>query len=110
MYNQEWNRLFIDLGKKVEIVRNTVVQQQDDYANEIELEKLLKPKLYSFPDWDSPVAVFDFEDLEDMEKMLVLCVRKAPGEEYRDEDVCYVWTGPEFDIVDHVDSTELNEN
>jgi hypothetical protein len=40
------------------------------------MEKLLKPKLYSFPEWDSPVAVFDFEDLESTEMMHVLCVRK----------------------------------
>ena len=26
MHNPEWNRLFIDLGKKNEVVRNTVVQ------------------------------------------------------------------------------------
>ena len=86
------------------------MQQQDDYANEIELEKLLKPKLYSFPDWDTPVAVFDFEDLENTESLLVLCVRKDQGEEYREENVCYVWTGPDFDISDHADSTQLNEN
>lgn len=54
--------------------------------------------------------MFDFEDLENTETMLVLCVRKDLGEEYRDENVCYVWVGPDFDIMDHADSTDLNEN
>ena len=93
MYNPEWNRLFIDLGKKQEVVRNTVVQQQDDYAIEIAQEKLLKPKLYTFPAWDAPLGVFEEEELDNFENMFVLCVRKDPGAEYRDEDVCYVWVG-----------------
>lgn len=89
-----------------------MVQQQDDYANEIESEKLLKPKLFNYPDWDSPVAVFDFEDLENTDSMLVLCVRKDQGSEYRSEHVCYVWTGQDFDIMDHDEDsrTEFNES
>lgn len=51
----------------------------------------MKPKLFTFPEWDSPVAVFDFEELENEESMLVLCVKKAEQMENRDEHVCYVW-------------------
>ena len=109
-HQKEWNHLFIDLGQKKDVVRNTVVQQQDDYANEIELEKLLKPKLYSFPEWDSPVAVFDFEDLESTEMMHVLCVRKDQEQEFREDHVCYVWNGPDFDISQHDQTSNLNQN
>ena len=56
------------------------------------------------------MAVFDFEDLENTESMLVLCVRKSPGEQYRDEDVCYVWKGQDFDIEEYADSAEMDEN
>ena len=68
----------------------------DEYKDEVQQEKQIKPKLYTYPEWDSPVAVFDFEDLENEEAMLVLCVRKAEDMEYRDEHVCYVWSGPAF--------------
>ena len=54
--------------------------------------------------------MFDFEDLENTEAMLVLCVRKAPGEEFREEDACYVWSGPDFDPSDFPESAELDEN
>lgn len=82
----------------------------DNYKDEVVQEKWLKPKLYNYPETDSPVAVFDFEDLENTEAMLVLCVRKADGEEYREEDVCYVWTGPDFDASDFSDSTDMDVN
>lgn len=91
-------------------MRNTVVQQQDDYAIEIAQEKLLKPKLYTFPAWDAPLGVFEEEELDNFENMLVLCVRKDPGAEYRDEDVCYVWVGQEFNLMEHADTTDLTEN
>ena len=87
-----------------------MVQQMDQYRDQVDQEKWLKPKLFSYPEWDSPVAVFDFEDLENTESMLVLCVRKSPGEEYRDEDVCYVWKGQDFDMEEYADSAEMDEN
>lgn len=73
-------------------------------------EKLLKPKLFNYPDWDSPVAVFDFEDLENTESMLVLCVRQAEDLEFREQHVCYVWKGPDFDVRDHEQSATFSES
>ena len=70
----------------------------------------MKPKLFNYPDIKSPIAVFDFEELENTEAMLVLCVRKDEGEEYRDEHVCYVWVGPDFAISDYEESESLDEN
>ena len=88
---KEHSHLYIDLVLKKEGVRNTVAAQMDNYHDELQQEKLLKPKLFTYPDVDSPIAVFDFEELENTENMLVLCVRKDAGEEYRDDHVCYVW-------------------
>lgn len=48
----------------------------DSYQEDLVQEKHLKPKLSTYPDWSSPIAVFDFEDLENVENLLVLCVRK----------------------------------
>ena len=61
------------------------------YKDEVVQEKIMKPMLFTYPDWDSPVAVFDFEDLENTEAMLVLCVRKDETKEYREAHACYVW-------------------
>ena len=82
----------------------------DDYKDEIQREKLLKPKLFQYPDWSSPSGVFDYEELENTENMLVLCVRQDVGEEYRDEHTCYVWKGPEFDASEHEESAQMDEN
>ena len=82
----------------------------EDYTDSLEQEKLLKPKLYTYPDVNSPIAVFDFEELENTENMLVLCVRKDQGEEYRDDHVCYVWQGPDFDLLEWSESANMNEN
>ena len=47
----------------------------DEYEDQLQEEKIYKPKLYTYPDWEKPVAVFDFEELENEDTMLVLCVR-----------------------------------
>ena len=95
------------LAKKT-AVRHTIVAQMDEYKDEVQQEKALKPKLFNYPDVDSPVAVFDFEELENSEAMLVLCVRQAPDEEYRSEHVAYVWTGPDFNLADYPESEHLD--
>ncbi len=86
------------------------MKQMDNYKDEVQAEKLLKPKLYTYPEWDSPVAVFDFEELENEEALLVLCVRKASGEEYREEETCYVWAGPEFLLENYEEGSVMDEN
>ena len=82
----------------------------DNYKDIVQQEKLLKPKLYTYPEWDQPVAVFDFEELENEEALLVLCVRKADDEEYREEETCYVWVGPDFDIDHYEESANMDLN
>jgi len=39
------------------------------------MEQSLKPKLYYYPETEKPTAIFDFEELENHEAMLVLCVK-----------------------------------
>ena len=72
-------------------------------------EQSLKPKLFNYPEWDSPIAVFDFEELENEDALLVLCVRKEAGNEHRADHVAYVWTGPDFAAEDHDTEFSVHE-
>jgi hypothetical protein len=50
-----------------------------NYREEVDNEKQYKPRLYTYPDHQQSSTVFDFDDLQD-EQMLVLCVRANPSE------------------------------
>lgn len=65
------------MQKTKEVV--TVARQMDEYKQQLEDEKKYKPKVFYYPEWDQPMAVFDFEDLENEDSMLILCVRKQAG-------------------------------
>ena len=78
----------------------------EEYKDQVQQEKDLKPKLFNYPEWDTPIAVFDFEELENEEALLVLCVRQQPDMEFREDHMAYVWTGPTFRAEDH--DTELS--
>jgi len=89
----------------------SVVKQVEMYENELVKEKLLKPKKYEYPDHDQPTAIFDFEDLENEEAMLVLCVRADPEDTsgFKQQHSCFVWRGPDFDIESHPENASLSE-
>lgn len=58
----------------------------------------MKPKLYSYPNWNESSTVFDYDDLVE-DCFLVLCVRAQilePGHEH-DQHKVFVWKGNEFD-------------
>jgi hypothetical protein len=55
--------------------KKTVVSQMNEYQEAISLEKFLKPKLYFYPSCDQPSTVFDFDDLDSEDALLVLCSR-----------------------------------
>lgn len=58
----------------------------------------MKPKLYTYPNWNESPTVFDYDDLIE-DSFLVLCVRAnvgEPGHEL-DQHKVYVWKGNEFD-------------
>ena len=69
-----------------------------DYQNSVIQENKMKPRLYTYPNWNESTTVFDFEDLTE-ENLLILCVRAqigVPGHEH-DQHTVFIWRGPEFD-------------
>ena len=70
----------------------------DEYEDIVAEEKLYKVKLFQYPDWEKPSAIFDFEDLENEEVLLVLCAKAKPGDEMRQDDNVFVWHGCEHDV------------
>ena len=64
-----------------------------DYRDIVDEEQKMKPRLFSYPNWNESNTVFDFEDLNE-EEMLVLCVRaQYAGDNHK----VFIWKGPEFD-------------
>lgn len=55
--------------------------------------------MFQYPDWQKPSAIFDFEDIENDEVLLVLCARAKPDDTNRSEDICFVWHGSEHDVT-----------
>jgi hypothetical protein len=69
----------------------------------------MKPRLFTYPNWNESGTVFDFEDLQE-DQVLVLCVRAlvgVPGHEL-DQHKAFVWRGPEFD-ADEEDVISVDE-
>ena len=68
-----------------------------DYKDIVEEEQKLKPKLYTFPNWEEGCAVFDFEELMG-ENLLLLCVKAThdPDQAKSDRHRVYIWRGAEF--------------
>jgi hypothetical protein len=74
------------------------VTQIDAYNRQCSEEQQMKPKLYSYPNWNESSTVFDYDDLVE-DCFLVLCVRAQilePGHEH-DQHKVFVWKGNEFD-------------
>ena len=44
------------------------------YRDDVIEEHKMKPKLYTYPNWNESITVFDFEDLQE-DGLLILCVR-----------------------------------
>ena len=61
----------------------------------------MKPRMYTYPNWNESSTVFDFDDLQE-ENLIVLCIRAnvgEPGQEH-DQHKVYIWKGCEFDEED----------
>ena len=67
-----------------------------NYKDEVGKEQLYKPRLYTYPDFSKSSTVFDDDDLQNEDALLVLCVRAHPEKDI-DEDTVFVWRGHEFD-------------
>jgi hypothetical protein len=76
----------------------TATKEIEEYREQLAEESLYKPKLFAYPDLKHPSTIFDFEDIENEEQFLVLCVRAKPGDQSRTEDTCYVWHGTEHEV------------
>lgn len=64
----------------------------------VEEAQKMKPRFYTYPNWNESQTVFDFEDLLE-DALIILCVRAnhgEPGHEH-DQHKAFVWTGPDFD-------------
>lgn len=70
----------------------------NDYDNMLIEEQLYKAKLFQYPDWEQPSAIFDYEDLENDEVLQVLCARAKPDDEFRQENVAFIWHGAEHEV------------
>mmetsp|Transcript_1943 Transcript_1943/g.3364 ORF Transcript_1943/g.3364 Transcript_1943/m.3364 type:complete len:165 (+) Transcript_1943:2675-3169(+) len=95
---QEWNLILIDLENNEFVKQAPLVHQMQDYRDIVQEEHKMKPKLYSYPNWNESMTVFDFEDLQE-DAMLVLCVRAqigVAGHEH-DQHKVFIWKGNEFD-------------
>ena len=76
----------------------------EEYADDVEQEKIYKVKLYTYPDYKVPIGIFDEDELQNVESMMVLCVRAHPDDDYRLEHTSYVWRGPNFEISKFTDN------
>lgn len=45
-----------------------------DYKDSVAEENKMKPRLYTYPNWNESTTVFDYEDLT-VESFLILCIR-----------------------------------
>ena len=61
----------------------TVVKQKDEYEDLLAEENIYEPKLFTYPDHKVPSAVFEYDDLDNEESLLVLCARAKPDDENR---------------------------
>ena len=66
------------------------------YKDEVSKEQHFKPRLYTYPDFSKSNTVFDDDDLQQGDALLVLCVRAQPEKDI-EEDTVFVWRGPDFD-------------
>jgi hypothetical protein len=59
-----WNYWFPNLDSNDTVASIPVVQQIEDYNEEIKEEKKTKPRMFTYPDTDISSAVFDEDDLD----------------------------------------------
>lgn len=88
-----WDLWFPNLEHSEGFSNVPMVQQIDDYNEEIKIEKNLKPRMFTYPDKDASSAVFDEEDLE-YDDFNVICVRARKPEE---PNIIYIYEGESFE-------------
>lgn len=88
-----WNYWFPSLDNSDPISNIPMVQQIDDYNEEVKAEKKLKPRMFTYPDTDISSAVFDEEDL-DFDELNVICVKARDDDE---QNIIYCYQGDSFE-------------
>lgn len=73
-----------------------VVVQMQSYRDEVKIEQHFKPRLFTYPDFSKSNTIFDEDDLQQAEVLIVLCVRAQPEIDI-EEDTVFVWKGPDFE-------------
>jgi cobalamin biosynthesis Co2+ chelatase CbiK len=81
----------------------------DEYEVMVAEEQIYKAKLFTYPEWQSPSAIFDYEDLENDDTFMVLCVRAKKDEVHRQKDTVYVWHGAEHEVSQEHQKTFLEK-
>lgn len=61
-------------------------------------EQYFKARLFTYPETAKSSTVFDDDDLQQENALLVLCVRAQPEKDI-DEDTVHVWRGYEFEAT-----------
>eukprot|EP00349_Pseudokeronopsis_sp_Brazil_P011017 CAMPEP_0202978972 /NCGR_PEP_ID=MMETSP1396-20130829/85249_1 /ASSEMBLY_ACC=CAM_ASM_000872 /TAXON_ID= /ORGANISM="Pseudokeronopsis sp., Strain Brazil" /LENGTH=119 /DNA_ID=CAMNT_0049718187 /DNA_START=2679 /DNA_END=3035 /DNA_ORIENTATION=- len=69
-----------------------------NYKEEVDEEQYYKPRLFVFPDAKSSTTIFDYDDLQ-QDQMIVVCARANPAAD-REKDEIYVWMGGEFEEME----------
>lgn len=69
------------------------MNQMEEYRDIVEQESQFKPRLYTYPSTDESSAVFEIDDVEDAEAIVVLCVCADPKKADRQQHTAYTWVG-----------------
>ena len=65
------------------------------YKDEVSKEQYFKPRLFTYPDFVKSSTIFDQDDLEQENVLLLLCVREQPEKDI-ERDTVYLWKSPDF--------------
>jgi hypothetical protein len=67
-----------------------------NYKDEVSKEQYFKARLFTYPEVSKSSTVFDDDELQQDNALLVLCVRAQPEIDI-EEDTVYMWRGYEFE-------------
>jgi hypothetical protein len=88
-----WDYWFPSLDNSNQVSNIPMVQQIEDYNEEVKAEKKLKPRMFTYPDTDISSAVFDEEDL-DFDELNLICVKAKDDTE---ENIIFCYHGDSFE-------------
>lgn len=69
----------------------------DEYEDQVAQEQLYKARLFQYPDSVTSSAIFDEDELES-DQLLVLCAKAKPEDDSRQQNNVYVWHGMDHQV------------